>query len=101
MARLFTVSLDELSTRGRERGTRATRVHADDEDMAITKAIQKLFGSRCFWHPDSGLGKYYGQVFEALRPRRRNSTPGNSSRTDRARITVVWDHKQRRTEEPA
>ena len=54
----------------------------------IEKAVEKVFGKRCFWWEDSGLGLYYGQVMQALRPTNRNSNPGNSSVTSRIRVDV-------------
>ena len=60
----------------------------DRERWIIEKAIEKIWGKRCFWWADNGLGLYYGQVMQALRPTKRNSNPGNSSVTSRIRVDV-------------
>jgi hypothetical protein len=58
-------------------------VNKDDEDTYnIERAVKKTYGKRCFWHPDSGLGLFYGQVFETLKH-------GNSSRTGKTRIDIA------------
>jgi len=68
-------------------GDKSTCVHVENESEAIGRAVEKLFGKRCFWFPDSGVPGY-GQVFEALKPTKRNSQPGNSSVTYRIEIDV-------------
>lgn len=60
----------------------------DRERWIIERAVEKVFGKRCFWWADSGLGLYYGQVMQALRATKRNSNPGNSSVTSRIRADV-------------
>ena len=80
----FTVTIGDDRTRLRaDRGSSATYL--------VGRAVAKLFGGRCFWFPDSGLGYYYGQVFEALRPTKNNSQRGNSSKTNRVRIRITPD----------
>jgi len=61
-------------------GNQSTIVHVESESEAIDRAVVKMFGSRCFWFPNHGVPGY-GQVFEALRPTKYNSNPGNSSQT--------------------
>lgn len=60
----------------------------DRERWIIERAVEKVFGKPCFWWEDNGLGLYYGQVMQALRPTKRNSNPGNSSVTSRIRVDV-------------
>lgn len=60
----------------------------DRERWIIERAIEKIWGKRCFWWADSGLGLHYGQVMEALRPTKNNSNPGNSAVTPRIRVDV-------------
>jgi len=60
----------------------------DRERWIIDKAVEKVFGKPCFWWEDNGLGIYYGQVMQALRPTKNNSNPGNSSVTPRIRVDV-------------
>ena len=62
--------------------------HDSSAEWIVDRAIRKTFGGRYFWFEDSGLGFYHGQVFEALRPTRNNSNPGNSSATPRIRIDI-------------
>ena len=62
---------------------------ADDQDEEIIrKAVEKIYGKNCWWHPNSELDGY-GQVFESLRPTKNNSNPGNSSRTNRMRVDII------------
>jgi len=68
-------------------GTRATYVHTETAEQAITRAVEKLYGDSCFWFANSGMPGY-GQVFEALRATKNNSNPGNSSQTSMVGITV-------------
>ena len=68
-------------------GDKSTTVHVENEEQAIERAVEKLYGSRCFWFPDSGL-RGYGQVFESLRPTKNNSQPGNTSRTYKVALEV-------------
>lgn len=60
----------------------------DRERWIIEKAIEKIWGKRCFWWADNGLGLCYGQVMQALRATKLNSNPGNSSVTSRIRVDV-------------
>ena len=79
----YTVRVTELDERGQ---VHETRVLATDDRSARDQGIYKLFGRRTFWQVDSGLGRDYGQVFEALV----NTGNGFSatSRTPRARINT-------------
>lgn len=61
-----------------ERETEADTVHA---------AVVKLFGHRAFWWPDSGL-RGYGQVMEAVRPTKKNGSPGSSAITYKVRLDL-------------
>lgn len=69
-------------------GDKSTVVLAEIKSQAVEKGAEKLFGRRCFWFPDSGLDGY-GQVFEALKPTRNNSQPGNSSKTNKTSLSVM------------
>ena len=60
----------------------------DRERWIIERAVEKIWGKRCFWWEDNGMGIYYGQVMQALRPTKRNSNPGNASVTSRIRVDV-------------
>lgn len=60
-------------------------------DDIIRMAVEKRYGRRCFWLPDSGLGWRYGQVFQSLRSTKRDSNPGNSSVTSRVRLDLTID----------
>lgn len=60
-------------------------------DYVIRLAVEKVYGKNCFWWPDSGLGWRYGQVMRSLKPTKHNSTPGNTSVTNRISIDVVID----------
>lgn len=50
------------------------------QDAAIEQAVRKLYGKRCFWFANADM-PIRGQVFEALRPTKRNSNPGNTAKT--------------------
>lgn len=63
-------------------GNKTTVVHTENRETALDRAVTKLYGADCFWFADSGLPGY-GQVFQALRPTKNNSNPGNSSVTYR------------------
>lgn len=63
-------------------------VLAENKNEAIEKAIKKMYGTRCFWFPDSGLDGY-GQVFKGLQPTKFNSQPGNSAVTYQEKINVL------------
>jgi hypothetical protein len=80
----YTVRVVELGSTER---VHETRVLATDEPSARNQAITKLFGRMTFWQADSGLGRNYGQVFQALP----NSGSGfqATSRTGRARLEAV------------
>jgi hypothetical protein len=68
-------------------GIRANLLETTEE--MIDRAVKKLYGKRYFFNRDNGLtGGYYGQIFEALRPTKNNSQPGNSSATGRVRIDI-------------
>jgi len=55
--------------------------------VAVARAVEKLFGKRCFWF--GGCDDLsHGQVFEALRPTKGNSHPGNTARTPTVRLDV-------------
>ena len=58
------------------------------EKYIINKAAKKLYGKRCFWLENYGLDGY-GQVFEALKPTKRNSNPGNSSVTNQIFVSIT------------
>ena len=77
---MLTITIEELGSHGT---TRATTMRRKPDAELINRAVAKLWGTRCFWFADSGLGLYYGQVFEALGNRQ------NTSRTARARITIA------------
>lgn len=68
-------------------GNHSTTVLAETKSRAIDRAVLKMFGSRCFWFPNSGIPGY-GQVFMALQPTEHNSNPGNSSQTNMVSVTV-------------
>lgn len=69
-------------------GDLSTNVDVESKSDAIERAVEKLFGSQCFWFPNSGIDGY-GQVFEALPTTRNNSAPGNSSKTSTISIEVT------------
>jgi hypothetical protein len=75
-----------------ERSTRMLRGDDEGEGEFIQRATRKIYGARCFWWSDSGLGLHYGQVMTALRPTAGNSNPGNSSRTYRMRVDIETVH---------
>lgn len=55
--------------------------------VAVARAVEKLFGKRCFWF--GGCDDLnHGQIFEALRPSKYNSYPGNTARTSTVRLDV-------------
>lgn len=86
ITRKYEVCVAPCSQRERDL-TRSTVVCAENREEATDRAVAKMYGSRCFWFPDSGLPGY-GQVFEALQPTHRNSQPGNSAVTMRASLDV-------------
>ena len=60
----------------------------DAKNALINKAANKIYGPRCYWWADSGLGINYGQVMESLRSTKNNSNPGSSSKTYRMRVEI-------------
>lgn len=69
------------------RSTNIRKIIGETKDEMIDRAVKKLYGKRCFFFEDSGLPGY-GQIFEAIRPTKNNSQPGNSSKTGRVRIDI-------------
>lgn len=84
MSTRYTVTVREVGASGQ---AHTARVLADSEAEAQDRALTRLFGRSAFWFRDSGVANIgnYGQVFEAL-PRRLGD--GNTSRTNRARLSV-------------
>lgn len=60
----------------------------DAKKCLINKAVEKLYGRRCQWWDDNGLGIYYGQVMQSLRPTKNNSDPGCSSQTNKMVVDI-------------
>ena len=80
----YSVRIMECTSR-EDRVDLTTRINLATHEDVIEKAVKKLFGKSCFWQQDSGLGRYYGQVF---RPVDRKYGGGNTSVTCRARIDI-------------
>lgn len=60
-------------------------VRATDPLDAINRAVRRLWGRRCYWVSDSGLGLYYGQIGEPV-PARLGG--GTNLSTGRMKATV-------------
>lgn len=79
---------------GKETVIIANRNRADDYTGKITttsiinQAVEKMYGPRCYWWADNGVGPEYGQVMEGLKATRNNSNPGSCSVTYRIRVDI-------------
>ena len=80
---MLTVSISECHSGGKSWSHTA---RTNDKNVAVSRAIRKLFGRKAWFHRDSGLANLgmYGQVVE---PAYKN--PGaNNCLTGRVRVTV-------------
>jgi hypothetical protein len=66
-----------------EKKTRMLRKHEESDAELIQRAVTKLWGRRCWWWADNGLGLFYGQVMELV------GQGQNTSRTYRMRVDIT------------
>jgi hypothetical protein len=83
------INFTSLNRKDSDRSTGIRQLSGEKTEEIIDRAVKKCYGKKCFFSKDNGLHDgNYGQIFEALRPTKNNSQPGNSSVTGRIRIDI-------------